>query len=79
MEENGEKSFLAKRHQNGEDCTSCRLVSGFGVIGMGIYVFLSARKHSTPFNRNCLYMISLGKQCRTFFVNQLIVLNLSLL
>jgi len=37
-------SIIAKRH---DDCLSCRLLSGFGVIGIGGYIYSQA-KHRPP-------------------------------
>lgn len=54
-------SFASKRHDYGEDCSSCRMVSGFGMIGMGIYVLTAAKKQKTQLNRNFVYFISVGK------------------
>lgn len=57
------ESFVAKRHSAnaaGEDCTACRMVSGFGLIGMGIYVLTAAKKQKTMMNRNFVYLISAG-------------------
>lgn len=53
-------SIVAKRHTYGEDCLNCRLVSGFGIIGMGLYVFNAARNQKANLNRNFIYTISLG-------------------
>lgn len=57
-----DKSFVAKRHTYGEDCTSCRMVSGFGIIGMSIYVLTAAKKQKTNFSKNAIYCMSLGKR-----------------
>lgn len=56
-----EGSFVSKRHDYGEDCSSCRMVGGLGIIGMGIYVLTAAKKQKTPLSRNFVYCISLGK------------------
>lgn len=56
-----QRSIVSKRHDYGEDCTSCRLVSGGGIIGMGIFVLSSAKQQKTPLNRNFGIIISLGK------------------
>lgn len=53
-------SVIAKRHTYGEDCMNCRLVSGFGIIGMGIYVLTAAKRQKVNFNRNFIYTISFG-------------------
>lgn len=29
-----------------KDCLACRLVSGFGVVGMGYYIYHHSRNHS---------------------------------
>lgn len=68
-------SIIAKRHTYGEDCFNCRLVSGAGIIAMGIYVFTAAKKQKTAFNRNFIYCLSTGKSInktqikRFFFIN----------
>lgn len=54
------RSVVAQRHTYGEDCSSCRLVSGLGIIGMGIYVLTAAKKQKTTFSRNFIYFISTG-------------------
>lgn len=53
-------SLVAKRHSYGEDCSSCRLVSGLGIIGMGIYVLTAAKKQKTVISRNIIYCMSTG-------------------
>lgn len=53
-------SLVAKRHTYGEDCMNCRLVSGFGIIGMGIYVFTAAKRQKVNLNRNFIYAFSFG-------------------
>lgn len=55
------ETFLSKRHGHYEDCTSCRIVSGSGLIGMGIYVFTSAKKQKTNTSKNIVYFMSIGK------------------
>lgn len=58
------ESFVAKRHSAnaaGADCTACRMVSGFGFIGMGIYVLTAAKKQKTIMSRNFVYLLSAGK------------------
>jgi len=39
-------SIVAKRHV--EDCWPCRLVSGFGVIGIGAYLYYTGKKKMRP-------------------------------
>lgn len=58
------ESFVAKRYSAnvaGEDCSACRMVSGFGLIGMGIYVLTAAKKQKTVMSRNFVYLMSAGK------------------
>lgn len=54
-------SLVSKRHDYGEDCSSCRMISGFGLIGMGIYVLTAAKKQTTSLSRNFVYCVSLGE------------------
>lgn len=53
-----DKSIVEKRH---DDCLGCRLVSGFGVIGIGIYIYSQAKHSPTKIARNSLYTIAAGK------------------
>lgn len=62
MGESEGRSFVAQRYNYGDDCTSCRLVSGFGLVGMGIYVLTAAKKQNTVFSRKFVYCISAGTQ-----------------
>lgn len=55
-----EKSIVSKRFDYGEDCSSCRLVSGGGIIAMSIYVFTAAKQQKTNLSRNFVHCISLG-------------------
>lgn len=61
MSDNGGGSFVSKRHDYGEDCSSCRLVSGGGMIGISIYVLSAAKKQKTITSRYFVYCTSLGK------------------
>ncbi|XP_031639807.1 uncharacterized protein LOC116351801 [Contarinia nasturtii] len=54
------RSIVAQRYNYGDDCSSCRLVSGVGIIGMGIYVLTAAKKQKTVFSRNFIYCVSAG-------------------
>lgn len=54
-------SFVSKRHDYGEDCSSCRLVSGAGMIGVSAYVLTAAKKQRTNLSRNFVYCISFGE------------------
>lgn len=56
-----QQSIVAKRHDYGEDCMSCRLVSGGGIVGMGIFVLSAARQQKVTMNRNFGYCISIGE------------------
>lgn len=56
-----ERGIVSKRHDYGEDCMSCRLVSGGGIIGMGLFLLNTARHQSKPFNRNFGYCMSIGE------------------
>lgn len=52
-------TVLAKRHD--EDCLACRLVSGFGVLGIGIYLYNTSIKQKSSLSRNGILLLSLGK------------------
>lgn len=61
-------SIVAKRH--GDDCLPCRLVSGFGVIGIGVYLYSTGTKQSNKISRAVLHTLALGKtsmvlRCKT--------------
>lgn len=56
-----EQGFVSKRHDYGEDCSSCRLVSGFGIMGISIYLLTAAKKQKTKTSQNFVYLLSLGK------------------
>lgn len=43
-----------------EDCLACRLISGFGVIGIGIYLNSIASKQKTLWNKRGIQAVSLG-------------------
>lgn len=51
-------SILRRRH---EDCLPCRLISGFGVIGMGAYIYSQAKHRAPGFGRNAVYAVAAGK------------------
>uniref|UniRef100_A0A1I8NJR4 Distal membrane-arm assembly complex protein 1-like domain-containing protein n=1 Tax=Musca domestica TaxID=7370 RepID=A0A1I8NJR4_MUSDO len=42
-----------------EDCLPCRLISGFGVMGMGAYIFHQAGRRK-PMERNIMKIISIS-------------------
>ncbi|XP_037945459.1 uncharacterized protein LOC119677944 isoform X2 [Teleopsis dalmanni] len=44
------------------DCLPCRLVSGFGIIGIGTYLYTQANKRK-GFHKNIMVVISAGKCC----------------
>lgn len=46
--------------QNSEDCLACRLTSGGGLIGAGIYVIAQAKKFNS-FSRRGITAIGTGK------------------
>ncbi|XP_037945458.1 uncharacterized protein LOC119677944 isoform X1 [Teleopsis dalmanni] len=41
------------------DCLPCRLVSGFGIIGIGTYLYTQANKRK-GFHKNIMVVISAG-------------------
>lgn len=49
--------FLVRRH---DDCIPCRLVSGFGVIGMGVYLYSQAKHRPAGIGRNSIFVVSAG-------------------
>ncbi|XP_055603167.1 uncharacterized protein LOC129751591 [Uranotaenia lowii] len=49
------ESAIANRHK---DCLPCRLVSGTGVIGMGIYVYVQAKKRPQAVGRSAMYGVA---------------------
>lgn len=51
------ESIVNKRHEN---CWSCRLVSGFGVVGMGIYIWSQAKHRPPGLAKNSIYTVSIG-------------------
>lgn len=53
-------SIVSKRHT--EDCLPCRLVSGFGVVGIGLYLYNTGRKYPNGINRSLIYGLSIGKE-----------------
>ncbi|XP_073819429.1 uncharacterized protein [Musca autumnalis] len=42
-----------------DDCLPCRLISGFGVMGMGAYIYHQAARRK-PVERNIMKIISVG-------------------
>lgn len=61
MSDNSGGNLVSKRHDYGEDCSSCRLVSGAGMIGLSVYVLTAAKRQKSTFGRNFIYCASLGK------------------
>lgn len=53
---NNNNSIVEKRH----DCLGCRLVSGFGVIGIGFYIYSQAKYSKRSISRNSMYTIAAG-------------------
>lgn len=51
------ESVMTKRH----DCMPCRLVSGFGVIGMGAYIYSQAKHRPAGIGRNIIFAVAAGK------------------
>lgn len=43
-----------------KDCFGCRIVSGVGVCGIGLYVAHHARNQSKAIQRNPMFLISAG-------------------
>lgn len=68
MTDNGGGSLVSKRHDYGEDCSSCRLVSGAGMVGLSVYVLTAAKKQKTIFSRNVIYCISFGEHNKSFSI-----------
>ncbi|XP_058060462.1 uncharacterized protein LOC131211125 [Anopheles bellator] len=50
-------SVVASRHK---DCWPCRLVSGFGVIGIGVYIALQAQKRPHKVARYTMQTVALA-------------------
>ncbi|XP_052889507.1 uncharacterized protein LOC128297843 [Anopheles moucheti] len=48
-------SVVSNRHK---DCMPCRLVSGFGVIGMGVYIALQGQKRPNKLGRYSMFGIA---------------------
>ncbi|XP_058823907.1 uncharacterized protein LOC131684783 [Topomyia yanbarensis] len=48
-------SVVGNRHKN---CLPCRLVSGAGVLGMGIYVWVQAQKRPQTVGRFAMYGVA---------------------
>ncbi|XP_075145866.1 uncharacterized protein LOC142220565 [Haematobia irritans] len=42
-----------------EDCLSCRLISGFGIIGMGAYIYYQGKRRK-PLERYAMNLMSTG-------------------
>lgn len=66
MPQDNNQTILSKRHD--EDCLGCRLVSGFGVLGMGVYLFNTGQKQTTRFNRRAIILLSFGNLFCFFFL-----------
>ncbi|EDS39760.1 conserved hypothetical protein [Culex quinquefasciatus] len=49
------ESVVASRHK---DCLPCRIVSGTGVLGMGAYVWLQAKKRPQAVGRYALFSVA---------------------
>ncbi|RZF38887.1 hypothetical protein LSTR_LSTR017438 [Laodelphax striatellus] len=45
---------------NQTDCMPCRLISGFGVFGMGIYVHFQARYYKNVFSKRITQSLGIG-------------------
>lgn len=43
-----------------EDCLACRLISSFGIIGIGFYLNSIALQQKTVLNKRGIQIISLG-------------------
>uniref|UniRef100_A0A182VQT1 Distal membrane-arm assembly complex protein 1-like domain-containing protein n=1 Tax=Anopheles minimus TaxID=112268 RepID=A0A182VQT1_9DIPT len=48
-------SVISNRHK---DCLPCRLISGFGVIGMGVYIALHGQKRPTKLGRYSMFGVA---------------------
>uniref|UniRef100_A0A182N502 Distal membrane-arm assembly complex protein 1-like domain-containing protein n=1 Tax=Anopheles dirus TaxID=7168 RepID=A0A182N502_9DIPT len=48
-------SVVSNRHK---DCMPCRLVSGLGVIGMGVYIARHAQKRPNKFGRYSMLTVA---------------------
>lgn len=52
------KSIVSERHN---DCLPCRLVSGFGLLGISTYIsFEAAKRKTNHFGRYSMYGIAAG-------------------
>lgn len=49
------ESVVASRHK---DCLPCRIVSGTGVLGMGVYVWVQAKKRPQAVGRYAMYGVA---------------------
>ncbi|XP_037041259.1 uncharacterized protein LOC119077983 [Bradysia coprophila] len=49
-------SIISKRHN---DCLPCRLVSGFGIIGIGGYIYSQAKHRPAGVGRNLIISTAL--------------------
>lgn len=47
-------------NESTSSCIECQLISGFGIIGMGWYIFYQGKRRPTAFGRNTMYAISSG-------------------
>ncbi|XP_035781922.1 uncharacterized protein LOC118461110 [Anopheles albimanus] len=50
-------SVVSSRHK---DCLPCRLVSGFGVIGMGVWMALQAQKRPNKLSRYTIHAVAIA-------------------
>lgn len=54
------KSSMEVRHK---DCMPCRLASGSGIIGLGVYLFVQSRKLlRKPVQKNIIAAFAIGEQ-----------------
>lgn len=60
-----ESSVVAKRF---DDCLPCRLISGFGVIGIGLYLSHQGRKQTGKFSKYALLGLATGKIALFFLI-----------
>lgn len=60
MDNEKKNSIFSQRHK--ADCIPCRLVSGFGVIGIGIYLYSQAKYRPSKGGRFVLYTLAAGRE-----------------
>jgi hypothetical protein len=48
--------------QETQDCIPCKLVSGFGLIGIGLYVVHQAKNLKPSPGKKIIYFIAFGKK-----------------